>query len=241
MEIHEFDISSGRVRDFSLIYTLHVQSIFCYFFFRLHQEIQQFYEHMQSTPTERAVRENAIARIKSLVQQLWPNANIKLFGGFSSGLALPTSDIDIMILEASNQSAIQLLATKIEESEIAANVSIRVVANASVPLIEFVDRESGINIDLPFPNEQSLQEVRLLNEYRSKYPAFVKLGILLKQFLNQRDLNNGRTGKWINCEVNSVLIQVLLPFPIHLHRRNDIVCFIYDVHQFTGNASGSNR
>lgn len=188
-------VGSASVRsliNFALFY-LSKLHVFIFYFVaspRLHTEIQQFYEYMQLTPIERALREHATARIESLVQQLWPNAKIKPIGSFSWGLTLPTSDIDIMILGVSDISSLRLLAAKIQHSDIAEKKSIRVKEKSRVPIIEFIDRESKINIDIPLENDEPMAE--LINKYQQEYPVFVKIAIVLKQFLCQRDLKNPR-------------------------------------------------
>ena len=35
-------------------------------------------------------------RMKTTVQQLWPRAQVNVFGSFVTGLSLPTSDIDMV-------------------------------------------------------------------------------------------------------------------------------------------------
>lgn len=152
---------------------------------------------MQPTPIERTMREKVISRIESLVLQIWPSAHIKVIGSFSYGLTLPTSDIDLMILGVSDESPLKLLASKLLDSGIAETNSIQVRDNLRVPIIEFIDRESKINIDIPFHNEPTLQVAGLLNEYKQQYPVFVKMILVLKQFLFQRDLNDVFTGIYI--------------------------------------------
>lgn len=158
---------------------------------------------MQLTPTERAVRENVVSRIKSIVQQLWPNTRLKNYGSFSYGLTLPTGDIDIMILENGNKSLIRSLAAQIRSSNIAQANSIQVKDDLRIPIIEFIERESKINIDMPFLNEPTLKVAALLNKYKDEYPVFVKLVIVLKQFLGQRGLNDVFIG-----EKNKLFIKI---------------------------------
>lgn len=62
-------------------------------FFRLHEEIEQFYAHMKSTPVEHTLRKQVVARIEAAVLALWPMAQVEVFGSFRTGLYLPTSDI----------------------------------------------------------------------------------------------------------------------------------------------------
>lgn len=154
---------------------------------------------MQLTPIERALRENVTARIESLVQQTLPNTIFKLFGSSTSGLNLPNSDIDIKVLEHGNQSSLRLMAEKIRDSNSAAENSILVIDAARIPIIRYIDRESKIKIDLPFPSsDPKLRFDELLRKYRREYPVFAKIVIVMKQFLRQRDLNTKLTGETIN-------------------------------------------
>lgn len=165
---------------------------------------------MQLTPSEYSLRENVIARVNSLVLEIWPNVKTKVIGSYSYGLVLPTSDIDIMILENSDEvseshgsfSRLRLLASKINDSNIAETNSIQVRDNLRIPIIEFTDRRSKIDIDIPFYNEATLQVAELLNKYKNEYPAFAKMILVLKQFLYQRNLNDVFNGKRIKNTFN---------------------------------------
>lgn len=68
---------------------------------------------MQPTPTEYELRKNVVDRINSIVQKVWPNARVQVFGSFLSGLALPNSDIDLMVIGASGESQLHRLAAKL--------------------------------------------------------------------------------------------------------------------------------
>lgn len=148
---------------------------------------------MQPTPTEHALRESVIARFESVVLQLWPNAYFKLYGSFSIGLALPDSDIDIMVLGITDPSYLESLKTKLETSNITKPNSVVIRdKNVRIPIIEFVDRESQINIDIKFTDDPSVNFSDLVDE--RKHKAFLKLMFVLKQLLKQRDLNDVFTG-----------------------------------------------
>lgn len=145
---------------------------------------------MQPTPIERTLRMNVRARIESVTQEVWPEAHLEVFGSFISGLALPNSDIDLMIIGASGESMQQLLAEKILASGIAEPNSLRVRDNIRIPIIEFIDAESKIAIDMPFHNAPTLKVAPLFNAFQRKYPVLWKLMFVLKQFIKQRDLND---------------------------------------------------
>lgn len=131
-----------------------------------------------------------------MVLQILPNAKIKPIGSFSWGLTLPTSDIDILISGDSNVlSSLRILAANIQDSDIAEKNSIEVKENIRIPVIKFIDRESKIHIDVPFGNYEPMSRLaNLLNKYQREYPIFVKIAMVLKQFLSQRDLNDVFTG-----------------------------------------------
>lgn len=161
---------------------------------RLHTEIEQFYQYMQPTSIERALRMRVAARVESVVKKVWPDAQAKVFGSFSTGLALPNSDIDLMIIGASGPSPMRLLAAEIADSGIAEPDSVKVKDYLRIPLIEFIDRESKLNIDMPIHNEPSLKVAPLFNKFQRKYPILLKLMFVLKQYLKQCDLNDVFTG-----------------------------------------------
>lgn len=65
---------------------------------RLHEEIEHFYMYMSPTETEHLVRSTVVSRIQSTILSLWPQARVEVFGSFRTGLYLPTSDIDLVVI-----------------------------------------------------------------------------------------------------------------------------------------------
>lgn len=47
-----------------------------YFFFRLHEEIKDFYEYMSPKAEEANMRNEVVRRIKDVVEDLWPEAKV---------------------------------------------------------------------------------------------------------------------------------------------------------------------
>lgn len=64
----------------------------------LHEEINHFYEYILPTPCEHAVRIEVVKRAENLIHALWPQALVEIFGSFRTGLFLPNSDIDLVVL-----------------------------------------------------------------------------------------------------------------------------------------------
>lgn len=48
----------------------------CLFFFRLHEEIKDFYEYMSPKAEEANMRNEVVRRIKDVVEDLWPEAKV---------------------------------------------------------------------------------------------------------------------------------------------------------------------
>lgn len=47
-----------------------------FFSFRLHDEIIDFYTYMSPRPEEKCMREGVVERIRRVVKQLWPDAQV---------------------------------------------------------------------------------------------------------------------------------------------------------------------
>lgn len=160
----------------------------------LHTEIEQFYQHSLPTPAEHALRNEVVLRIEAVVHSLWPNARVEIFGSFRTGLFLPTSDIDLVVIGLWEKLPLRTLETELVARGIAEASSVRVLDKASVPIIKLTDLESQVKVDISFNMESGVQSAELIKEYKQRYPVLSKLVLVLKQFLLQRDLNEVFTG-----------------------------------------------
>lgn len=155
----------------------------------LHQEIEQFYNHMIPTPCEHALRVEVVSRIEQVVLSLWPNARVEVFGSFRTGLYLPTSDIDLVVIGRWEKLPLRTLENQLAVQGIADISTIRVLDKASVPIVKLTDRETQVKVDISFNMQSGVQSAELIKSYKKEYPPLSKLVLVLKQFLLQRDLN----------------------------------------------------
>ncbi|CRK92967.1 CLUMA_CG006593, isoform A [Clunio marinus] len=160
----------------------------------LHQEIEQFYAHMIPTATEQAIRMDVVSRIESAVLSLWPTSRVEIFGSFRTGLYLPTSDIDLVVIGRWEKLPLRTLEVELLSSRIAEPQSIRVLDKASVPIVKLTDRVTQVKVDISFNMQSGVQSAELIKDYKNQYPVLSKLVLVLKQFLLQRDLNEVFTG-----------------------------------------------
>ncbi|KAG1940159.1 terminal nucleotidyltransferase 4A-like isoform X1 [Pimephales promelas] len=160
----------------------------------LHEEIVDFYHFMSPRPEEEAMRRDVVSRIEAVIKNLWPTAKVEIFGSFSTGLYLPTSDIDLVVFGKWEQAPLQQLDQALRQNNVAEPFSIKLLDKATVPIIKLTDRETDVKVDISFNVETGVKAARFIKDHLKKYSVLPYLIFVLKQFLLQRDLNEVFTG-----------------------------------------------
>ncbi|XP_072880470.1 terminal nucleotidyltransferase 4A isoform X3 [Hemitrygon akajei] len=160
----------------------------------LHEEVLDFYNFMSPRPEEEAMRKEVVKRIESVIKELWPSADVQIFGSFSTGLYLPTSDIDLVVFGKWKNPPLQLLEQALRRRNIAEPYSIKVLDKATVPIIKLTDQETEVKVDISFNVETGVKAAQFIKDFIKGYPVLPYLILVLKQFLLQRDLNEVFTG-----------------------------------------------
>ncbi|XP_046883737.1 terminal nucleotidyltransferase 4A-like isoform X1 [Hypomesus transpacificus] len=162
----------------------------------LHEEIVDFFNFMSPRPEEEAMRREVVTRIETVIKNLWPTARVEIFGSFSTGLYLPTSDIDLVVFGEWVNPPVHLhqLEQALRKQNVAEPYSIKVLDKATVPIIKLTDQKTEVKVDISFNVETGVRAARLIKEYLKSYTALPYLIFVLKQFLLQRDLNEVFTG-----------------------------------------------
>ncbi|KAF4103549.1 terminal nucleotidyltransferase 4A-like isoform X2 [Onychostoma macrolepis] len=182
----------------------------------LHEEIVDFYHFMSPRPEEEDMRRDVISRIEAVIKDLWPMAKVEIFGSFSTGLYLPTSDIDLVVYGKWEQPPLQQLDQALRQNEVAEPFSIKLLDKATVPIIKLTDRETDVRVDISFNVETGVKAARFIKDHLKKYSVLPYLIFVLKQFLLQRDLNEVFTGGISSYS----LILMVISF-LQLHPRID--------------------
>ncbi|XP_028909821.1 terminal nucleotidyltransferase 4A isoform X2 [Ornithorhynchus anatinus] len=160
----------------------------------LHEEIIDFYNFMSPCPEEGIMRREVVKRIETVIKDLWPTADVQIFGSFSTGLYLPTSDIDLVVFGKWERPPLQLLEQALRKHSVAEPKTIKVLDKATVPIIKLTDQETDVKVDISFNMETGVKAARFIKDYMKKYSLLPYLILVLKQFLLQRDLNEVFTG-----------------------------------------------
>ncbi|XP_071771013.1 terminal nucleotidyltransferase 4A [Centroberyx gerrardi] len=182
----------------------------------LHEEVMDFYNFMSPRPEEAAMRKEVVNRIEMVIKELWPTANVQIFGSFSTGLYLPTSDIDLVVFGKWERPPLQELEQALRKHNVAEPFSIKVLDKATVPIIKLTDQETDVKVDISFNVETGVKAASFIKDYVKKYPVLPYLIFVLKQFLLQRDLNEVFTGGISSYS----LILMVISF-LQLHPRID--------------------
>ncbi|KAM8825965.1 terminal nucleotidyltransferase 4A-like [Synchiropus picturatus] len=160
----------------------------------LHEEIVDFFNFMSPKPEEEAMRRDVVNRIESVIKDLWPTAQVEIFGSFSTGLYLPTSDIDLVVFGKWEHPPLQELEQALKRHNMSGPYPIKVLDKATVPIIKLTDHETEVKVDISFNVETAVKAAQFIKSYLKKYPVLPPLIFVLKQFLLQRNLNEVFTG-----------------------------------------------
>lgn len=166
---------------------------------RLHEEIQDFCNYIQPTDEEIQQRQWLVNSLTDLASQLFPGSEIKLFGSCVTGLALPTSDIDMVLLTGDNSNPVQTLrkfSRAISKKKMSIRGTLQVISKTKVPIIKFTDKKHNIKVDICCNYENGPEAIEMINELQAT-PGVTELVLVVKQYLAQRELNvvnNGGVG-----------------------------------------------
>lgn len=186
---------------------------------QLHEEIIDFYDYMQPSAKDTEDRIDVIQRVKSLSIGLWPEAQMEVFGSYETGLWLPNSDIDIVIITGTSDNVPDLInAFAFKVCSIGMASEMDRILSAKVPILKMKDRKTGIYLDISFNLENGLQGISVVKEHLERYPEAKYIICAIKYFLKQRGLNDTYSGGIGSFLLFCMVISSLQQHPAH---RND--------------------
>lgn len=162
----------------------------------LNMEIRDFVSYISPNRVEIEARNKTMDKLKSAVQELWPGADLQVFGSYATDMYLPGSDLDCVINtkegNKNDRSHLYALAKFLKQRNLATQVE--VVAKTRVPIIKFVEPQSKIHIDVSFERTNGVEAAKLIRSWLDQTPGLREIVLVVKQFLHARLLNNVRTG-----------------------------------------------
>lgn len=190
---------------------------------RLHKEIIDFYEWVRPQEYEAEVRADALQRLNLEFNRFEPG-RLVAFGSYAAGLYLPTGDMDLVFLQNKFKPGsygpnglpppppkrmLYKFADIIRDNRLAQPGSLNMILHAKVPIIKFVERLTGLKIDLSFNNDSGIVANETFEKWKAAYPAMPVIVSVVKHFLMIRGLNDvavgGLGGFSIICLVTSLV------------------------------------
>lgn len=184
---------------------------------QLHQEIVDFCEFVAPTEAEQQMRDVAVQRVSAVVKSIWPSCQVKVFGSFATGLYLPTSDVDVVVLDSGCQviqDGLKAISKALRRDNV--GISIQVIAKARVPIIKFIETTSNIPFDISFDVANGPEAADFIKVAIGAIPPLRPLCLVLKIFLQQRELNEvyqGGIGSY------ALLVMILTHLQMHPSKR----------------------
>ncbi|KAG9242186.1 hypothetical protein BJ878DRAFT_426466 [Calycina marina] len=216
----------------------------------LHKEIYDFYEYVHPRRFEDFIRGKLVEDLRTRVQNVYHQfqPDVLTFGSYPAGLYLPTADMDVVVVSRSfmqggpkeighSQGSVRKFARFLDNEGVVMPGSMDMILHAKVPLVKYVDRLTGLKVDISFENDTGLIANKTFQDWKSKHPAMPLLVTLMKHFLAMRGLNepvNGGIGGFsVICLVTSLL--QLLPqtsagYMVPEHHLGDILMEFLDLY-----------
>jgi non-canonical poly(A) RNA polymerase PAPD5/7 len=181
-----------------------------------------FWQLVRPRDFEQRIRDNLVENLQKAMRRdgkTFSRAEVHPFGSFKSGLYLPTADMDIVICSAgfmqrrlptlTSKSTLYKFRSLLQVQGLANADSIEVIAGARIPLVKYVDKLTGLKVDVSFENLGGVDAIHTFLKWKQTYPAMPILVTVVKHFLLMRGLNepvNGGIGGFsVICLVVSML------------------------------------
>lgn len=183
----------------------------------LTEEIQQFNSWIVASPEERQAREGVVQRIADAAHRLWPKSSVKVIGSFATGLCLPTSDIDLVIVGAGETKRngrfadpMEELASQLRRARVPSEMNL--ITRARVPIIKMTDAATNYKVDISFEVMDGVKNTELVRTYLSSSPLVQPLVLIIKFLLSYYKLNETFTGG-----IGSYALTLLVLFHVQMH------------------------
>lgn len=196
---------------------------------RLHADVLAFAQQIEGLmEPKQAFLQQTFKLISTLAGQLWPGSGcrVELYGSYATNLSIPSSDVDIVICGVDNDSAISplvLLEQALKLQPWVQKGSLRAIESAAVPVIKLISTHGNLPVDITFESlaiHHSGTAARdCVNVFVRSYPHLRPLTMVLKQLLQNNNLNNAYVGGLSSyCLVLMVVsfIQAYYPTPTSL-------------------------
>ncbi|ESO04632.1 hypothetical protein HELRODRAFT_78854, partial [Helobdella robusta] len=159
---------------------------------------------MSPKPEERYMRSDVVSRMQIVIKSIWPNAEVKVYGSFETGLYLATSDIDLVVYcnELDTQAALTLLEQRLQN----------IRDYDDVPIVKVLDKQTAVRVDICFNVDSGTSSAEFIKDMMLVYPELKYLVLVMKQFLLSHKLL-----EMFNGGISSYCLILLIISYLQLH------------------------
>lgn len=178
--------------------------------FQLRQEILNFGTECLTTPKESYAIRQVLDRITNITKKLFRNSQTHLFGSQASGLAAPSSDLDVVVLDDGPQIFAPLETfTNEERSEVIEKlkrldcglelytIGKGKIIPARIPILRIriqISIEFCFKVDVSFGVRNAIHAVELIQNHLFANPVIQPLFLIVKTLLKAEKLNEVYSG-----------------------------------------------
>ena len=127
-----------------------------------------------------------------------------------------------------------LLCAKFLREHRVAQGSVVPIGGAKVPIIKFVDRISGLKIDLSFDNDTGVAAIDTFHRWKKEYSIMPTIVSVVKQYLMIRGMNDVATGGMGGFSTICLVTSLLQHLPI-LQQQPNLGEILVEFFNFYGN------
>ena len=150
----------------------------------LDREVGHFAGYMELSEAEHRVRLEVAERVASVARKLYPACSLEVFGSWSTGLCLPSSDIDFTLCGVEPSEA-STLSQVLQQNGFLTHL----IPASKVPLLRLADPVTGVHADISFNMSRAATSASNMRRLLKKYPLARPLIITLKSILKLGNIN----------------------------------------------------
>eukprot|EP00667_Euglena_gracilis_P001771 EG_transcript_1772 len=136
-------------------------------------------------------------QFEDLVKSLWPSAKVELFGSTAFGLALPSSDLDLVITGVDDfkpSYPLPHLVTLSQHLQAIGMHDFSIIASAKVPLVKYCHPRAQVWVDVTFTALNSTRCIPVVKQYLQQYALIKPMVVVIKTLLRQHGLHKPHDG-----------------------------------------------
>ncbi|KAG0649659.1 Topoisomerase 1-related TRF4 [Hyphodiscus hymeniophilus] len=223
----------------------------------LHKEVMDFYNYVRPRDFESVIRTRLVDDLRSKLKNnsTYSDTDIRPFGSFPAGLYLPTADMDLVLVSdrymrggrpdvGQSNTSLRKFGAFIEREGLNIPGSLEIIFGARVPLVKYVDRLTGLKVDISFENTTGIVANQTFQNWKAEFPAMPILVTLIKHLLSMRGLNEPVSGGIGGFSVTCLVVSLLQTMPqvqsrtmVAEHHLGEILMEFFDLYGHEFNTS----